>query len=344
MRYTLNNKGRRIGKVDANMNNIKKLPTSIKYTAASLLLSMGVLATVLATKPAKEVKEEKEFTQELINDNNYKNMYMIDQGSTILFVTDDYLYEHDYVALDDLETRYAFIVDANDKINAIKDKYGVVYKEYVDNNQEDSSLQQKYLFDLTDRIINYLRDHNIAFYVPDAITMAEYQRQNPYQEHKYEVNYTIEKDSTLSELLKYTDNKEEYRKTFDEVVERNEISNPDLIYAGDTITLTNVDQGDLHDMGYELYTTPRAEFDERYEWLDLNINDIFVLTGDINSRKTLEELMTQYRKFVIDSANYINNNDSESISDDLLYESRYLCDQISLLTGKMFEPTAKKVR
>lgn len=364
--YKLRNKGEVIGTAKPNRKNIKKIR---KYKfGVGALLTAGILAVALGThKPEdKNTQVDKSDLEESLFDSNdifRADTFMIPQeNGNIYFVTEEYLNEHNYVPNDTIDTRYNFIVDFNDKvIHEYKDKYPdkdfskfdkeyqnfrTIYEEYIDGDQKDSYFQQQYVLKVEEELIKTIHSYELISYVPTAIPFEDYVANTyPQNNGKYTINYEIPQDTTLSEILSYTDNNQEYKETYDEVLNNpnNNITNPDLIYAGETLELPNLDEEDLNDLGYDVWSTPVDELDQRYIWINDMLPTIDYLSGDTNSKNNIETLKKTVDIFN-KSYDAYTGGDAITSFETVLYDSRSICDTIELLTGERFVPTPMKVK
>ena len=361
MRIKLNNNGKSIGTINANKNSIKNLPLKYKLIFGSLLLGSGIAISAINMHSNTKVEEKPQVTDEsLIDTNEITNpdLYQINQGNTILFVDGEYIVKNGYVIKDDLQTRYEFIDESNRRLLENLDRYAdkdltdykqlytlytMANEEYVDSNMKNSYYHEEYLYDLSQKLIDEIHRLGINYRIIEAVTPEEFVEAKPKPDESYVINnYYVEKDSTLSEIVNQTaDDKEEYKDYFNYTVNENDLDNPDLIYAGSTMKI-KVDKEDLSDMGYELWTTPRVEFDERIEFIRDSIKEIYTLSGDIESKQELDRLSNDTQIFASEAMKYIYSNDDQSISEDLLNKSRELCDRLSLF-GYFFKPEAKMV-
>lgn len=361
----LRNKGNKIGNAFINKKNVKKLKNkNIKWFTGSLLLA-GIAISAIVSKqkePEKDVDKnvaiEEEIEQEeslITNDLFRADLFKIDRtekDGTILFVSSDYLYDNGYIPIDTVKSRYDFIVDFNDDLVHNPDKYEdkdlsdytkkynffrAVYKEHTDGDQKESLAQQEYLLELEDDLIKTIYKLGSFSYIPEAVESDEYlETVMPEKNDKYTVDYTIPKDMTLSELLSYTDNSEEYQKAMDEILANpaNNIDDKDLIYAGENVELPYLDKGDVADLGYTLDFYPADEVEQRMKWINEEIDNIDILSGDTlskenlsNLKKSVEILRDLYDEYKV----------TGKVSDELLYSSREVGDKVYLLTGHQFE-------
>jgi hypothetical protein len=366
-RYAIRNKGKKIGRARVNKKNIRKIRNRRIKFGMGALLTAGLVFVGLSKLKSDGSELElntqtaaEDFLQS--NDIFRADLFMIPQeNGDIHFVTSEYLDEHNYVPNDTIDTRYDFIVDFNDDLNdtyraAYPHKdfsqfdhdyqlFRTIYEEYIDGDQKDSFFQQQYLMQVEENLIELIHSYKLASYVPTAIPYEEYVATTyPQTEDKYTINYEIPKDSTLSEIISYADNNQEYKETYEEVLNNpnNNISNPDLIYAGETLELPNLDQGDLEDLGYEIWTNPADELDQRYLWINEMLPTIDYLSGDVNSLTNLQNLRTTVELFNKSYDAYTGGDLGVSL--DIVYDARQICDTIYLLTGEQFMPTPQKVR
>ena len=365
-KYNINNKGSRIGTIRANIDALRRIPLRYKLVGASFILGAGILVSILSQETKADDKltntsKDKAMHESIVDTSLFRaDLFAIPGDNQILFVTADYLAEHDYVPLDNIDSRYEFIIEANDEIMAKKDEldpeklaayeeqyqgFRMRYEEYIDGRQQSSLMAQEFILQEEERTINLIHGLLHRSYIPNAISYDLYLDELINVERKYALDIDVEKDTTLSEIISsYADNEDEYRRTFDEVVEINNIENPDLIYAGDTIRITNVDGLDLENMGYTLFSTPRQELDERIIWINQEMETIMTLSGDFNSESLLNTTNEIVHNLNIEYNEFISEAAADEVTGRLIYESRQACDNISLLTGHEFAPMAKKVR
>ena len=368
-KFKLRNKGKEIGTVSYKVNNIKKLSKNQYKFIVSTLLVGGIAVSMLAhgnkDKGEEVVSEEVTMEESLVPSNELfrADLFEIDkteEDGTILFVDSDYLNKNNYIPLDNIDTRYDFIVSFNDEVHK-ENKYPdldltefdeyykmfrMVYEEYIDGDQKDSISQKEYILELEKRIIEIIHSFNKISYIPNAVSYDEYLLTTiPNEgEKKYTVEYEIPKDSTLSEILSYTDNNEEYKISKEEVLANpnNKIDNEDLIYAGATLTLPNLDEGDLTDMGYTLEITPTDELNQRHEWINAELDEIDILSGDDISKANLESLKYSINKFNEAYDAYMNGD--TYVDTEIVYDARQICNSIFLLTGHQYEIQPVRVR
>ena len=113
--------------------------------------------------------------------------------------------------------------------------------------------------------------------------------------------------------------------------------------AGETLELPNLDEEDLNDLGYDVWSTPADELDQRYIWINDMLPTIDYLSGDTNSKNNIEALKKTVDIFN-KSYDAYTGGDAITSFETVLYDSRSICDTIELLTGERFIPTPMKVK
>ena len=222
-----------------------------------------------------------------------------------------------------------------------------VFEEYMDGNQKESFYQKEYILGLEEELIQVIHGLGHYSYMPEAIEFDKYLEMTyPQQDKKYTIEYHVEKDATLSEIVdSYADNPTEYKEIISEIMSNpnNNVDNPDLIYAGTTLELPRVDLGDAQStFGYTFNGTtdypdnfnPADELVQRYNFIKANMNDIYVLSGDETSMKNKEDLLAAIGKWQEAYDEYLQGNVDMG---EVLYDSRALCETIYLLTGNKYE-------
>ena len=361
-KYELHNNGKNIGVLKTFGKALRRLDP--KYKIAGTLLIGGGIAISLIVPPVSEAVEESLFDNtDLFRADLFMYYPDFEKEGTIYFCTSEYLQEHNLVPIDDLDTRYEFIESFNHKLmtgyreehheldfSEYDTKYQFfrqVFEEYIDGNQKDSLFQKQYVLKIEEELINVIHGLGEMSYIPQAIEFDKYLDMTyPQEDKKFTIEYHVDKDQTLSEIVdSYADNPTEYKEIISEIMANpnNNVDNPDLIYAGTTLELPRVDLGDAQDtFGYTFTGTtaypdnfnPADEIRQRYDFINENMNDIYVLSGDETAQKNKEDLLAAIGAWKEAYDEYLQGNLD---IDYVLYDARALCDTINQLTGKKYE-------
>ena len=372
-KFELQNNGKVIGSVDVKDNNVKRLSNKQKLVSALLIAGGVVLSVLGGCHNTKENEEITQTAEETIEESLFDSnelyradlfVYYQDNGD-IYFVNSQYLSDNNLVPLDTIDTRYEFIVDFNDKlISGYREEhpeidfskfdkdyqsFRTVYEEWIDGDQKEAFFQKQYLLKVEEEVIKDIHDISYLSYMPEAIKYEDYLVQtypSLNEDKKYTIEYNVPEGTTLSEIVdSYADNNVEYKETIAEIMANpvNNVNDPDKIIAGETLILPNVDYSDATDtFGYSFSEgvtqypdnyTPAVELEQRYNWINDQIQDIYILSGDDTAAKNKEDLLNAVGSFKVAYDEYLQGNESL----DILYDARSLCDTIELLTGNKFE-------
>ena len=372
-KFELQNNGKVIGSVDVKDNNVKRLSNKQKLVSALLIAGGVVLSVLGGCHNTKENEEITQTAEETIEESLFDSnelyradlfVYYQDNGD-IYFVNSQYLSDNNLVPLDTIDTRYEFIVDFNDKlISGYREEhpeidfskfdkdyqsFRTVYEEWIDGDQKEAFFQKQYLLKVEEEVIKDIHDISYLSYMPEAIKYEDYLVQtypSLNEDKKYTIEYNVPEGTTLSEIVdSYADNNAEYKETIEEIMANpvNNVNDPDKIIAGETLILPNVDYSDATDtFGYSFSEgvtqypdnyTPAVELEQRYNWINDQIQDIYILSGDDTAAKNKEDLLNVVGSFKVAYDEYLQGNESL----DILYDARSLCDTIELLTGNKFE-------
>lgn len=374
-KYELHNNGEKIGVLKTFGKALRRLDPKYKI-ASTLLVAGGIAISIIScgkkTTPEGETVEPtvgEALEGSLIESTDLfrADLYMYyptDEASgTICFCTSEYLEEHNLVPVDNIDTRYDFIMDFELRIkpeyvaknpeadmSVYEEKYQFfrqVYEEYIDGNQKDSFAQKEYLLGVEEDLIKVIHGLDTFSYIPEVVDFDKYLEMTyPQEDKKYTIEYYVPEDATLSEIVhSYADNPTEYEETIQEIMDNpnNDVENPDLIYAGTTLELPNVDLNDAQDtFGYTFTGTtdypdnfmPEDELKQRFAWINNEMNDIYVLSGDTQSQENKKNLLNAISAWKIAYSGYLEH---EVDIDTVLYDSREICDSIYLLTGHKYE-------
>ena len=271
------------------------------------------------------------------------------------------------VSMNDLDAKYEWCdyyyhqllskVQANDNrvdpsFDALKSEYDLLnlnhdeladfktYKEYINTKP---SIQNGERFDqLLDKFADDLALWVGFSYKAKAISQAEVERVKDIEEMDniggpyYKItDYRVPANTTLSELVGgYANNSKQYEDLLEQVIKDNNIENPDLIYEGQILTLSGLDEQDLYNLGYRLPN--EAELVDQYLkcFAEVENSGLPTLTGDAQADQIKGEIlvgMNEFRQLV-----------NEPGEKDELALAKSIVEKINTLTGYQMDIVAHK--
>lgn len=344
-KFNLNNNGKPIGKGNINKENVKLFKKGLTMT----FLAFGTSLALASCKPKEEIKVFPSITVAPA-ESVLPAIYDFDQGNgTIIFTTKENVSEFGYVLEDNFdkevewcEEKFQELKRQSEQINAIVDPgfndleneqqlFRTQYEEYIEQGpsiERDAIIREK-----LDKYRTSLEKWVGEEYKPALVDKVEIERINYLEEGKsfegpyYKIKgFRVEKDKTLSEILSYADNREQYEKIYNQAIIDNNIEDPDKIYENDTLDLTGLDEEDLENMGYR--KPNEAEMVDTYLAYFKMIKEegMPTITGDEQGLEVREEIINdidEFKKLVRDP----------DVGKDVISYANELCKKINVYFG-----------